>query len=274
MDRKEIRRKVETKEFLRETFDYDERGFLTWKEARGSKIKSGMIVGFFNERQKISMTKIQDVGFSVRRLIWLWHGKLIPENFKIGSVNGDCRDTRIENLTLIPHKSYRPMDKSAESNISYLRTLFDYYPDTGVLAWKVSRSNCIKAGDVIDREIVSIDRSKFYTSRICFTIHHGRAIGEGMIIDHINGNHRDNRAENLREATFRQNSMNSRRNMSKKSGLPKGVYKCSNCSKFEAQIDVNGKRKYLGIFSTIVAASNAYQTAAIEHFGEYACFDR
>lgn len=272
--REEIRRKVESQEFLRETFDYDERGFLVWKADRGSKIRAGAKVGFANERAAGNQLNLLGCHFAVRRLVWLWHGNSVMGHDSVGTRNKDSFDDRIENLVSKPRGNRFARDKSAGSDVEYLRSLFQYDPETGHLSWKIARSHCIKAGSLIQNEAVYVDYSKFYVSRICFVLHHGRPIGDGMLIDHINGNRRDNRAVNLREATYSQNAMNSRRTKAKASGLPKGVYKRSNCSKFEAQIDVNRKRFHLGLFNTPEEASEAYQAAAKFHHGEFACFDR
>lgn len=277
MDKKEreaIRKKVETKEFLRETFDYDERGFLVWKESRSDKIKAGSRAGSFHARHQREIIFLDGVHYVARRLIWVFHHGAVPENFVVTTKSRDWRDIRIGNIELRPQKTGVPKDKSMERDPENLRSLFSYNPVTGVLSWKMKTSSQspIEVGDVIKGEEVKIHGVHFKTSRICFVVHHGRAIREGMIIDHINHDHFDNRIENLREVTHSQNMMNSRVSVSKKSGLPKGV--SLDNGRFKARILINKRPQFLGYFGTPEEASSAYQAAAKEHYREFACFDR
>ena len=275
MDKKEseeICRKVETKEFLRETFDYDERGFLTWKEDRSSSTKAGMKAGCFDERKGFDRICINSIRYPSRRLIWIFHQGPIPSGMVVKSINGNKRDTRIENLKLMKFERRPPKDRSIERDAEELRRLFSYDSKTGKLSWKNTSRRGVKDGSCVSGEQVRIQGVLYITSRICYTIHHDRAIGDGLIIDHINGNHLDNRIYNLREVTPAQNTMNSRLRVSKKSGFPKGV--SFQAGKYKAQIKLNKKTQYLGSFPTIEEAFSAYQEAAKRLFGEFACFDR
>ena len=91
----------------------------------------------------------------------------------------------------------------------------------------------------------------------------------GKEVDHINLNKLDNRQENLRIATTSQNQANRGRDKNNTSGY-KGVYWRKNKRKWEAAIQVNNKRIYLGKFTTIQAASNAYWQAALQYHGAFA----
>lgn len=86
-----------------------------------------------------------------------------------------------------------------------------------------------------------------------------------LVPDHINSDPLDNRRSNLRPATVAQNGRN-RRPM--KRTLPKGVHKDGGV--FRARIRVDGKLLSLGRFGTAAEAHEAYATAALEHFGEFA----
>ena len=96
----------------------------------------------------------------------------------------------------------------------------------------------------------------------------GLGYGDERKADHENHDTLDNRRSNLRVATTSQNGSNSRVRKDNTSGF-KGVgYRGG---RFLAYIRVNGKRSYLGTYGTAVEAALAYDAAAREHFGEYAC---
>lgn len=86
-------------------------------------------------------------------------------------------------------------------------------------------------------------------------------IPKGKQIDHINGNRNDNRIENLRLVTNRENSQNKRSamNTSKTGVLGVSYYKRYNC--YVAQICVNYKKINLGYFDNINDAHTAYLDA-------------
>jgi len=87
-------------------------------------------------------------------------------------------------------------------------------------------------------------------------------------VDHRNGDALDNRRPNLRLCTHAENNRNRVGSFSKKSGLPKGVYR--HRRKYRAMIYVDGERHYLGSFETIAEAQQAYADAAPKYHGEFA----
>lgn len=89
----------------------------------------------------------------------------------------------------------------------------------------------------------------------------------GLDTDHINGNGLDNRKSNLRPSTHRENMRNRR----KATGY-KGVYYRQDRGVYYAHIKLD-RRKVLGHFTSEVSAACAYDYAAKEHFGEFACLN-
>jgi hypothetical protein len=157
-----------------------------------------------------------------------------------------------------------------------LRRLFRYDALTGDLYWrerpKQSRAN-------ITRPINGMDRRGYPKAKVngrCITVHrivwcmvHGDW-PEGEI-DHINGNRADNRIENLRLVTRRQNALNIGLNAQNTSGY-KGVHWCPSPKgrHWRAMIRSGGKRHHLGHFATAEEAYAAYCDAAKRLHGEFA----
>ena len=98
-------------------------------------------------------------------------------------------------------------------------------------------------------------------------MHYGEDPGPDFLVDHINGNSLDNRIENLRLATDRENSKNRKRGSNNTTGF-KGVTKNKDGS-FDARIYIDEEHKYLGSFKTIKLAANAYKEASIKYHGEW-----
>lgn len=90
------------------------------------------------------------------------------------------------------------------------------------------------------------------------------------LVDHINHDGLDNRRSNLRPATTKQNVRNSRSRPG--SSQYKGVDLFRGV-KWRATIRVDGKKKHLGLFVDEKDAARAYNKAALELFGEFACLN-
>ncbi len=148
------------------------------------------------------------------------------------------------------------------------------------MTWKVRKvhlpSGHIVLVDVEDWKKVRL--KKFYAYKSGKTIYartkkgrriHHIILGKkrGYVIDHINGDGLDNRKENLRHCTIKENT----RNRHARTGLSKykGVSKVRG-KKWQANISVDGEKKYLGIFVTQKEAAETYDRAAKKYFGEFA----
>lgn len=93
--------------------------------------------------------------------------------------------------------------------------------------------------------------------------------GDPLQGDHINHSTLDNRQSNLRAATRSQQQANTRRHIDGRSGF-KGVCWNKEINKWYAQIQVNGRQRYLGSFNVAEDAARAYDAAALNARGNYA----
>jgi hypothetical protein len=92
----------------------------------------------------------------------------------------------------------------------------------------------------------------------------------GEFVDHKNRDTFDNRRENLRFCSHRDNTRN--RSYSKSNGLPKGVYKRERSNYFAA-IAVDARQISLGSYMTATEAAVAYDIAADHLFGDFAALN-
>jgi hypothetical protein len=92
----------------------------------------------------------------------------------------------------------------------------------------------------------------------------------GTQVDHIDGNKLDCRKSNLRFCNYNQNGANCKKPSHGVTSRFKGVYWNKNANKYQANIMVNKKTIYLGIYDCEIAAAQAYNKAASSHFGEFA----
>ena len=95
----------------------------------------------------------------------------------------------------------------------------------------------------------------------------------GVQVDHKNMDRLDNQCDNLRLCTRAQNYANQERYKNNTSGF-KGVDYRVRLRKWAARVQVNGERVYLGLFDSPESAALAYNSAAKEHFGEFARLNR
>lgn len=91
----------------------------------------------------------------------------------------------------------------------------------------------------------------------------------GQDVDHINHDTLYNCRANLRNCTHIQNLQNRKVNTRNTSGMT-GVSWYKPRQMWRAQINLNGKRKSLGVYETKEEAATAYKNASVAAFGEYA----
>lgn len=90
-----------------------------------------------------------------------------------------------------------------------------------------------------------------------------------ICVDHKNGNTLDNRRENIRACSQRENSRNSKVPRNSTTGF-KGVSYKKTHGKYRAYIFVDKKQKSLGYYDDPINAAIAYNNAAKLYFGEFA----
>lgn len=88
-------------------------------------------------------------------------------------------------------------------------------------------------------------------------------------VDHIDRNRSNNCYLNLRLVRASEQARNTSTYRNNRLGV-KGVRRVVGTQRYEARIRVNGVLIHLGCYSTIQDASAAYNSAAIEHFGDLA----
>lgn len=129
-----------------------------------------------------------------------------------------------------------------------LEELLDYNPTTGLFTWKVNKKSA-KKGDICGEGTsqpyieIHIDGRKYLAHRLAFLFQEG--VFPPSVVDHINGDGRDNRFANLRLATVAQNSMNKRGSKTSSTGV-KNVSFRKDRGKYAVTIEVSGKCKSFG----------------------------
>lgn len=172
------------------------------------------------------------------------------------------------------------MDKVAlrklkEAELTYEKACRDYRynPDTGEF---FKRDSGVQVALPMDAEYnYAVVRWKengktYQANRLAWLLYHGE--WPKGVVDHKDGDHGNNRIDNLRDCAHAQNIANQRRRTDNKSGV-KGVYWDASRKKWHAQIvkEVGtSKSRSLGRFSTIEEAAAAYAKAANETYAEFA----
>lgn len=139
---------------------------------------------------------------------------------------------------------------------SKLKELVSYDPGSGVFT-NIKARGGIKVGEQLKGSEVSgyivfkLCKKTYKAHRLAFLYMQGRI---PKYVDHINGIRDDNRWCNLREATWEQNQHNSGIRKDNKSGV-KGVRWNAKSKKWMAEIKLNKKAYYLGMFDSVEAAA-------------------
>ena len=95
----------------------------------------------------------------------------------------------------------------------------------------------------------------------------------GLVVDHINHKTLDNQKANLRVCSHSLNTANVDKQPTPTSSQFKGVCRHKKSRRWYSSIKCNYKRYFLGNYDDEVTAARAYDFAALEYFGEYACLN-
>lgn len=148
----------------------------------------------------------------------------------------------------------------------YLKEILDYSPDTGIFVWKVDKAfrarKGDKAGSLTDHGYIklTINRKRYYAHRLAWIYVYGSHATQQL--DHINGVRDDNRVENLREVSNRENGSNRKEH---REGKPVGISFYAQWNYWSAAIQIKGRTTYLGSYPTKELAAEAYQKALAEY---------
>lgn len=152
-----------------------------------------------------------------------------------------------------------------------LQRWLSYDPVTGAVSWKAKPNRNIPIGRAAGCRWVSgkntyirisVEGRWVFAHTIAFVALHGRL--PSGVIDHINGDGTDNRAENLRDVDHATNLRNQRRNKNNKSGVM-GVDFHQSSGKWRARIIVDQKEHHLGTFDSRAEAVCARHAAERIH---------
>jgi hypothetical protein len=158
-----------------------------------------------------------------------------------------------------------------------LKEMLTYNPDTGIFTWKVKHlKKCIlnknagtlkKAGYIT----ISIKKRLYLAHRLAWLYVYGE--WPKNHIDHINGVRDDNRIENLRDVTQRQNCQNKQSN---RQGKLVGTIYDKRDSKFYSRISIKNKLYTITSHETEQQAHEAYLEAYefLKENGEQATIEK
>lgn len=164
-----------------------------------------------------------------------------------------------------------PLKPCALPSSELLNSLFSVSSDFRLVN-KVSRTSR-RAGEYADAHLsggyrtVYVDGKLRLAHRVIWKMTHGE--DPKLFLDHINGDIRDNRPENLREVSHTQNMFNKKTYKSSSTGI-KGVHHRKDNGMWRAYVVADGKRLNIGQFPTKEDAQAALNPIRAELHGEYA----
>lgn len=157
----------------------------------------------------------------------------------------------------------------------YLRRILEYNPDTGQFTWRINkRGRGAKIGASAgtwkpDGYLsIMIDRRRYPAQRLAWKMITGTE--PGPVVDHKDGNTRNNAFNNLRDADLGKNVHNKAMQTNNTSGF-KCVFYHKSSGLFQALINAHGRTHYLGYLKSAEQAAVAANEARPRLHGEFAC---
>jgi HNH endonuclease len=217
-------------------------GFRQWKV--GEEVGSGKHSGWF--------VPVGDYEYARKHLVWVMERRAYPDAYLLNK-NGDIYDDRIDNLLRIP--------AGEEITREIALAIFTYDRERGELTRKVKIGQGEKGskGSLmgVGYYAFTVGRILYLSHRLIWLMEHGWWPEN---IDHINGVRTDNRLENLRAVTRRENSRNVVKGKNA-TGIT-GVYLNERGLPYRARIcNDKGKMESLGNFATLEEAAEARRKA-------------
>ncbi len=198
--------------------------------------------------------------YAIKVLIWGMHYGTWPDR-AIYYKNGDPKDLSIENLALVPTPK-----KVKDVTKEMIEPFYAVDEATGKLNFRqptfaVKKQSFCAAGGYAQTNFLGV---VMYDHHLVFMLTHGRP--PSGVIDHINGDRRDNRPANLREADFSQNVWNQKKRTNSKSPA-KGIH--TDGARYYPRVCVNGVRHTFGSYDSLAEAQEVRRKAVEELHGEF-----
>jgi hypothetical protein len=115
---------------------------------------------------------------------------------------------------------------------------------------------------------VCVDGIRYMVHKVVYLIHHGFM---PEIVDHVDGNIKNNSVSNLRAATKSQNALNKKIRFNSITGV-KNVTQDKTTGRYKVHLTINKKRKHFGTFDDLELAELVAIEAQSKFYGVFASY--
>lgn len=160
--------------------------------------------------------------------------------------------------------------------VERLFELFDLRED-GSICWRKTRGGRAAGTPAGAKNgegylVVGIYKKSYFVHRVVFAMFNGRWPNTALVIDHIDGDRLNNRPENLREVSKKENSSSSRKKEKPNKTGHRGVSLHRQSGRYCAKMKIGEKRICIGYFDSAREAATAYVLESLENLGEFSPF--